>query len=90
RIFVPEPQLGLIKVGQRAQIRIDTFTNQTFPGSIEQINSQGEFNPRNVQSRDERNHLVFGVKVKIDQRDGTLKSGMAAEVRIDPEVKVSR
>lgn len=90
RIFVPEPQLGLIKIGQRAEIMIHTNTNQTFPGSIEQINSQGEFNPRNVQSRDERNHLVFGVKVRIVKRDGTLKSGMAAEVRIDPKAGETR
>ncbi|NDD64486.1 MAG: HlyD family efflux transporter periplasmic adaptor subunit [Acidobacteria bacterium] len=82
RIYVPEPRLGLIAVGQRAEIRIDTFTDRTFAGSIEQINSQGEFTPRNIQSRDERNHQVFGVKIRIDNRDGVLKSGMAAEVRV--------
>ncbi len=82
RIFVPEPQLGLIKIGQTVEIRIDTIDSRHFGGMIEQINSQGEFNPRNVQSRDERNHLVFGVKVRIDNREGVLKSGMAAEVRI--------
>lgn len=82
RIYVPEPSLGLIRVGQQAKIRIDTFTDRTFTGSIEQINSQGEFTPRNIQSRDERNHQVFGVKVRLDNSDGILKSGMAAEVRV--------
>jgi len=83
RVYVPEPQLGLIKVGQKAKIKVDTFADRAFDGVIEQINTQGEFTPRNVQSRNERNHLVFGVKVRIDNREGLLKPGMAAEVTIE-------
>lgn len=81
RIFVPEPQLGLVKVGQRAKIKTDN--NELFDGQVEQINSQGEFTPRNVQSRDERSHLVFGVKVRLDNRAGKLKAGMAADVTLE-------
>jgi membrane fusion protein YbhG len=83
RVYIPEPQLGLIKVGQKAKIKVDTFTDRAFDGVIEQINTQGEFTPRNVQSRSERNHLVFGVKVRIDNREGLLKPGMAADVTIE-------
>ncbi len=86
RIYVPEPQLSSVKVGQRARIKVDTVGNsppREFEGVVEQINAQGEFTPRNVQSRDERNHQVFGVKVRIDNRDGTLKSGMAADVTLE-------
>src|SRR5499426_2601044 len=83
RVYVPEPQLGLIKVGQKAKIKVDTFADRAFVGVIEQINTQGEFTPRNVQSRNERNHLVFGVKVRIDNREGLLKPGMAADVTIE-------
>jgi len=82
RIFIPEPQLGLVKLGQKALIKVDTFRDRTFNGVIEQINSQGEFTPRNIQSRDERNHQVFGVKVRIDNKEGILKAGMAAEVKL--------
>ncbi len=85
RIYIPEPQLGLVKVGQRARIKVDTFRNRTFDGIIEQINLQGEFTPRNIQSRDERNHQMFGVKVRIDNKEGLLKSGMAAEVTLERE-----
>ncbi|MCI0338474.1 MAG: efflux RND transporter periplasmic adaptor subunit [Acidobacteria bacterium] len=83
RIYIPEPQLGLVKVGQRAKIKVDTFPNQAFDGVVEQINSEGEFTPRNIQSRDERNHQVFGVKVRIDNREGRMKSGMAADVTLE-------
>lgn len=82
RIYVPEPQLGNVKVGQRAKIKVDTF-NESFDGVIEQINTQGEFTPRNVQSRDERNHLVFGVKIRITNREGKIKAGMAADVTLE-------
>ncbi|MGE0885632.1 MAG: HlyD family secretion protein [Blastocatellales bacterium] len=83
RVYVPEPQLGLVKVGQKAKIKVDTFPDKLFDGVVEQINSQGEFTPRNIQSRDERNHQVFGVKVRIDNREGKLKSGMAADVTLE-------
>src|SRR5581483_7700728 len=83
RIYISEPQLGNIRVGQHAKVKVDTFRDQSFDGVIEQINEQGEFTPRNVQSRDERNHQVFGVKVKIDNREGKLKSGMAADVTLE-------
>lgn len=82
RVYLPEPSLGLAHIGQAVEIRVDSLEGRRFPGQIEQINSQGEFTPRNIQSRDERNHLVFGVKVRILQPDGTLKAGMAADVEI--------
>ena len=83
RVFIPEPQLGLVKVSQKAKIKVDSFGDRLFDGVVEQINSQGEFTPRNIQSRDERNHQVFGVKVHIDNREGKLKPGMAADVTLE-------
>lgn len=82
RVYVPEPKLGLVKVGQKAEVRVDTFPRRVFPGVVEQINPESEFTPRNVQSRDERNHQVFGVKVRVDNQLGEIKSGMAADVTI--------
>ncbi|MGA1368346.1 MAG: HlyD family secretion protein, partial [Blastocatellia bacterium] len=82
RVYLPEPSLGLVRVGQSVEILVDSLEGRRFPGQIEQINSQGEFTPRNIQSRDERNHQVFGVKVRLLQLDGTLKAGMAADVEI--------
>lgn len=82
RVFVPEPKLGLIKTGQEAKVKIDTYPDRFFSGKVEQINTQAEFTPRNVQSRDERNHQVFGVKIRIDNKEGKVKPGMAAEVSL--------
>jgi Multidrug resistance efflux pump len=83
RVYVPEPDLGRIAVGQKATVEIDTFPGRRFSGTIDQIASQGEFLPRNVQTRDDRNHQVFGVKIRLDNSSGALKSGMAATVTLE-------
>jgi len=85
RVYIPEPQLSQIKVGQKAKLKVDNVdkADRTFDGVIEQISAQGEFTPRNIQSRDERNHQVFAVKVRIDNREGKLKAGMAADVALE-------
>jgi HlyD family secretion protein len=82
RIYIPETEIGRVKVGQPAEVRVDSFPNQVFEGVIEQINQQAEFLPRNVQTREERVHQVFGVKVRINERSGQVKAGMAADVKL--------
>lgn len=79
RVFVPETQLGLVYVNQPVRVRIDTFPNQWFPGHVATVSSQGEFTPRNVQTRAQRAEQVFGVKVLVDPNP-KLKAGMAADV----------
>ncbi len=79
RVYVPETELGLIHVGQPARVRVDTFPNQWFPGHIAAISQQGEYTPRNVQTRAQRAEQVFGVKVLVDLNP-KLKAGMAADV----------
>lgn len=82
RIFVPQPELGYLHINQQAAITIDTFPNRSFTGYITQISSQGEFTPHNVQTRKERDYQVFGVKVYLENNNGELKSGMAADVTL--------
>jgi multidrug resistance efflux pump len=84
RIYIPETVIGHVHVGQKAEIRVDSFPNQGFPGVVEQINQQAEFLPRNVQTREERVHQVFGVKVRIEDSSHRILAGMAAEVTLDP------
>jgi len=79
RVFVPETQLGLVHVNQPVRVRIDTFPNQWFAGHVATVSSQGEYTPRNVQTRAQRAEQVFGVKVLVDPNP-KLKAGMAADV----------
>jgi len=82
KVYVPETDLGSVHVGQQAAVEVDSFSKRQFSAHIEQISSQAEFLPRNVQTRDDRKHQVFGVKVRVDNPDGVLKSGMSATVRL--------
>jgi HlyD family secretion protein len=84
RVYVPETQIGKVQLGEKAEIHIDSFPNQTFAGTVEQINQQAEFLPRNVQTIEERVHQVFGVKVRIDDPSRRVRAGMAADVRLAP------
>jgi HlyD family secretion protein len=84
RIYIPETEIGKVHLGQKAEIRVDSFPNQSFEGVVEQINQQAEFLPRNVQTREERIHQVFGVKVRIDDSSHRVLAGMAADVKLSP------
>ena len=83
RVYVPEPQLARVRIGQEATIGVDTFPTRSFPGRVVEIRTQGEYTPRNIQTLDQRMDLVFGVKVSIDPSPD-LKPGMAATVRLTP------
>ena len=86
RVFVPEPWLGLIKVGDAVKVRVDSFPNRDFDGTVEQVNRQAEFTPRNVQTVADRIRQVFGVKVRLPNDNDKLRAGMSADVYF-PNVK---
>ncbi len=81
KIFVPETKLDLVPLHKQVEVSIDA-PRKIFKGIIQQKASSSEFTPRNVQSADERRYQVFAVKVKVDDPQGVLNAGMAAEVRI--------
>ena len=85
RVFIPETEIGRIQVGQSAMFRVDSFPGRDFTAVVEQVNNKAEFLPRNVQTRRERVHLVFGVKLRIDDPEGRIKPGMAVEARLIAE-----
>jgi multidrug resistance efflux pump len=81
RVYVPEPRLGLVRVGQQAAITVDTFPGREFRGRVVEIRDRAEYTPRNIQTVDQRSEQVFGVKVAVDPAP-ELKPGMAALVRL--------
>jgi len=87
-IYVPEKVLGRIKLGDRAEVRIDAFPDKTFAGEVTYISPEAEFTPKNVQTKEDRVKLVFGVKIEIENREGWLKPGLPADalIRVAPVV----
>ncbi|MBI3874415.1 MAG: efflux RND transporter periplasmic adaptor subunit [Verrucomicrobia bacterium] len=80
RVFVPEPWLGHIKVGDKVTVETDAFPKQPFQGTVVQLARAAEFTPRNVQTVEDRIKQVFGVKVRLDNAAGKLRAGMSADV----------
>lgn len=78
-IYVNETELGKVKLGGAAEVSIDTFPDKRFPATVIYVSPVAEFTPRNVQTKDERTKLVFGVKLEVDNAGGELKSGMPAD-----------
>jgi multidrug resistance efflux pump len=81
-VYVPETQLGRVDVGQDVEIRVDGFPNRVFTGTVATIAREAEFTPRNVQSEDERVHMVFAVEVRVPNPDHLLKPGVHANATI--------
>jgi len=81
RVYVSEPQLSTIKIGQSAEILIDGEKNQflKMQGTVTYISDKAEFTPKIIQTRDERVKLVYAVKISV-KNNGAAKIGMPAEV----------
>jgi len=86
RVYVPEPWLGLIKLNNTVRVRVDSYPDRDFSGAVEQINRKAEFTPRNVQTVEDRIKQVFGVKIRLDNKEDTLRAGMSADIFF-PNVK---
>jgi HlyD family secretion protein len=82
RVYIPESEIGLVKIGQKGTITVDSFPKRKFEGKVIEISSKAEFTPRTVQTKKERVNLVFGVKISLDNRERLLKPGMPADAEI--------
>ena len=81
-IYVNEVNLGRVQVGGGADIVIDAHPDRTFPGKVVYISPLAEFTPKNVQTKEDRTKLVFGVKIEVENGERILKSGMPADAWI--------
>lgn len=85
RVYVKESKLGLVRLGQKAEIATDSFPGKRYEGVVTFIASEAEFTPKNIQTHEERVKLVFGVKVSVTNENDELKPGMPADVKIIKE-----
>jgi HlyD family secretion protein len=82
RGFVPEGEIGKVKVGQPAHVFLDSNSNQALDGYVLRIDPQATFTPENTYFRDDRVKQVVGVKVQLTQGIGYAKPGMPADGEI--------
>lgn len=83
KAYVPEPEIGRIKIGDSARVYVDAFPERPFPARVGEIASQSEFTPKEVQTRQERVKQVIAVKLFLDANpDHILVPGMPADAVI--------
>jgi HlyD family secretion protein len=81
-IYVSEEELGKVKLNGSADVVIDTYPDKTFPARVIYISPIAEFTPKNIQTKEDRTKLVFGVKLEVDNKEGSLKAGMPADAYV--------
>lgn len=80
-VFVPEPAVPRLKVGQAATVFTDAG-GAGIAGTISYISPKAEFTPRNVQTAEERSKLVYRIRIAVDNKNGVLKQGMPVEAEL--------
>jgi membrane fusion protein YbhG len=78
-LYIGERDLGKVSLGMKADVTVDSFPRQPFPGKVTFISDKAEFTPKNIQTQDERVKLVFRVKIEVENRNQALKPGMPAD-----------
>lgn len=86
KAYVTGQQLPQLKIGQTVTARIDDGKGgyKNYPGVISWISDKAEFTPKTIQTKKERENLVYAIKVRVNN-DGFLKIGMYGEVLFNYE-----
>jgi len=82
RGFVPEGQIGKVKIGQRARVYLDSAPTQSIDAFVQRIDPQATFTPENTYFRDDRVKQVVGVKLLLKAATGFAKPGMPSDGEI--------
>lgn len=82
RAYVISPQLSNVKVGQNATVYINTESGKqkSYDGKVSWVADKAEFTPKTIQTKDERQNLVYAVKIEVENTDGLIKIGMYGDV----------
>lgn len=83
-IYIAQPEVAHVKLGQKVTGLLPELDDKKYEGVITEVGEQAEFTPKNVQTRSERQRLVYAVKVEFENPEQILKPGMTLEVRLPP------
>ncbi len=80
--YLPNAEIGAVRPGARAEVVADAFPGETFEATVRTVALEAEFTPRNVQTRTDRDRLVYPIEVAVKNRDGKLRAGMPVQVTL--------
>lgn len=92
KVYINEPDIGKISLGQEARIYVDAFPDQAFKARVSRVAQRAEFTPKYVETREERVKLVFAVELLAENPQGYLKPGMPGDgvIRVQEDVPWQR
>ena len=85
RAYVAEPDLGKVRPGMAASVRVDSFPNRRFDGWVGFISPVAEFTPKSVQTEELRTSLVYEVRVFVKDPSDELRLGAPATVYLNTD-----
>jgi len=80
--YLPNAELSAIANGNGASVTADAYPGVRFSGKVTSIASEAAFTPRNIQTRTDRDRLVYPVEITVPNADHRLRPGMPAEVKL--------
>ena len=83
RGYIPQTQLGRVKLGQKVTLTTDSYKDKSYQGTITYISSQAEFTPKQIQTQEERVKLVYRVKISVENKQQELKLNMPVDAIIE-------
>jgi HlyD family secretion protein len=88
--YLPNAELGAVKPGGRATVVADAWPGEAFEGKVRTVALEAEFTPRNIQTRTDRDRLVYPIEVTVVNRDGKLRAGMPVQVTLEGTARAER
>jgi HlyD family secretion protein len=92
-VYLPTAEAGRVRIGAEARIVLDAYPTHVIPAKVVFVASEAQFTPKTVETKDERDKLMFRVRVRIDPerlkgREAIVRSGLpgVAYVRTDSSV----
>ncbi len=82
RGYVSESNLGRVKLGKLVDVTTDSFPGKKYKGRITFISSEAEFTPKQIQTQEERQKLVYRIKIEVENPNRELKSNMPVDAEI--------
>ncbi|MFH1228259.1 MAG: efflux RND transporter periplasmic adaptor subunit [Planctomycetota bacterium] len=82
--YIKEPDLGRVKLNQKAQVKTDSYPGKDYPGYVSFIASESEFTPKQIQTAEERVNRVYRIKISLDNTGQVFKTGMPVDAYLLP------
>jgi len=79
KVYIPERDIGKLKLGTSTRIRVDAFPQRYFEARVSRVDQRAQFTPRDIHMPEERVRMVFGVTLSVANGEGVLKPGMPAD-----------